>query len=88
MKVRLQVEAKSLGTPFNGNNLDSSTWVDTGLSGATLSLTITRPAGDRTHWRARLVYDRARTPGAWLQRSRWYYGGDPREPLGVHVRMQ
>jgi hypothetical protein len=86
-RVKLEVEAKSLGTVFNGSGLVSSSWFDTGVSGPALPLQVTRPAGDSTHWRARLVYDTARI-GPWHQpRSRWYHGGDPREPQGVHVRI-
>ncbi|MDX9720062.1 MAG: Ig-like domain-containing protein [Myxococcota bacterium] len=75
-RVKLELEVKQLGTPFNGLGLLRGTsWVDTiNSSGAWVST----PApsllrGQAYHWRARLLYHPAEgRPQAW---SRWFYGG-------------
>lgn len=85
-RVKIQVEAKPLGTPFDGSNLLTSAWVDSQLAGATLKQTVgPTVAGATPHWRARLIYDPSRGP--WFQRSHWIYGGLSGHPRGVHARI-
>ncbi len=70
-KVKLQWEVKSLGTPFSGSGTQTGTaWSDTGVSGVSLSETVSGLSQDSCyHWRARLVYHPATTP--FQQFSRW-----------------
>jgi len=84
-RVKVQVEARSAGQPFDGTGLhESATWTDTGVAGAELTLPVTGLSPQtRYHWRARLVYDPAM--GHAHSRSRWIYGGKPGDHEGVHL---
>jgi hypothetical protein len=69
--VRLEWEAKPLGTAFDGTNLGQSPPADTGLSGVEIGQTATGlTEGPVYHWRARIVYDPATVP--WQSRGRWF----------------
>lgn len=84
-RLKVQVEAKPFGVPFDGLDLqESPAWIDPGPAGmeVTLPLTGLEPQ-TRYHWRARLRYDPSQI-GA-VGRSRWLYGGPPNDPQGVHV---
>jgi hypothetical protein len=71
-KVKLQTEAKPLGTPFDGTGLQTSaSWIDSDVAGAALNERLTGLAGSTMHsWRARVVYSGATTP--YQQASRWF----------------
>ena len=61
--VKLQWEVKPIGQPFDGTNLDVSSWEDTTLSGAEIFGQPTGlDLGESYHWRVRLV---GRTPIPW-----------------------
>jgi len=86
-RIKLAVETKPLGTPFDGTyTAVSPNWTVTGTSTTTLLLNIAGlPAEDAIHWRARVLFDPAwAQPQAW---SRWITGG-PGEAGGVHLRME
>ena len=83
--VKLQVEAKPRGAPFDGQDLqESAGWTDPGLLGVEIQETVIGLDPDTAyHWRARLRYDRAASlPQGW---SQWLWGGLGGEPEGVHV---
>ena len=74
-KVRLQIEAKPLGTPFNSTGLVSTAFTITGvpgIDGSMVGLTGTASgltAGTAYHWRARIATDSPffpRSPWFWL----------------------
>jgi len=83
--VKLAVEAKPLGTPFDGTGLvESPTWTDSTLSGVVLQDTIDGLVPETGyHWRARILYDPADAPPQLG--SHWLWGGRSGEPLGTHV---
>jgi len=84
--VALQVEAKPLGTPFDGTGLvQPSTFTDSTTDGEELQQTVSGLTdGTPHHWRARVLYDPAGgLPQGW---SHWYYGGHSGDPLGAHLR--
>ncbi len=87
-RAKLRVEAKPLGTAFNGTTgLSTSAWTTTALAGTSIKRLVdtTLAGGTTPHWRARLIYDPSRFP--WFQQSRWIYGGKHGQPGGVHVRI-
>lgn len=85
-RVKLQIETKVFGFAFSGNPSDtSSSWVDVGAAGASLSLPISSSAGSAPHYRMRLLYHPSSAP--WAQRSRWIYGGNQGVSRGVHARL-
>ena len=83
-RAKIAVEAKPVGTPFDGTGLvTSASWTETGAGGATLVLPVSGLLGDTWyHWRARLLTDAAQSrggaPGPW-------FVGDPASPAGAHV---
>lgn len=84
-RLKLQVEAKEHGLPFDGSGLiDSGPWVDTGPGGVDLETLVSGLAGGVPHhWRARLAFDPSQAPST--RRTRWSYGV-PGSPEGIHVR--
>jgi hypothetical protein len=70
-KVKLEVEVKPLGTPFNGlGTVQTLTWQDTGVAGVELFRLVSGlTQATAYHWRVRLRYH----PGqlAFQQYSRW-----------------
>jgi hypothetical protein len=70
-KVKLQLEAKPLGTLFNGSpTWTASSWSDPGVAGAPLAGVLSSlTPGKVYHWRARLRYHLAVFP--YQQYSRW-----------------
>ena len=85
-RVKLQVEVKEHGVPFDGLGLtESAAWTDIGTSGLELVVPVVGLDVETAyHWRGRLAYDPAH--GWPLRWSRWHYGGRPGDPVGVHVR--
>lgn len=85
-RVKLAVEMKPLGTPFDGTGLvKSSSWTDSGVNGTTLTLTVSGLAANKAyHYRVRALYEP--TSGSGSTHSRWYYGGKPGNPAGTHFR--
>jgi hypothetical protein len=83
--VKLAVEAKPLGTPFDNTGLvESTAWTDSGLTGTTLQDTVDGLVpGTGYHWRARILYDPVDSPPQLG--SHWLWGGRSGEPLGAHV---
>ncbi len=74
-KVKLQVEAKPVGTAFDYTGFTtSSSFTSTGLTGATITETISGlVAGTGYHWRARVLASAAEgRPQGW---GPWVYGG-------------
>ena len=71
-KVKLEVEAKPLGTAFNGAGTTvSPSWVDAATPTTELSKLVSGLSGNTPyHWRARLLYHAVTTP--LQQRSRWF----------------
>jgi len=70
-KAKLQVEAKPMGTLFDGTGLQTSaSWTDTGLLGSAVNDVVSGLSqSTRYHWRARALYHPGVVP---LQRtSRW-----------------
>ncbi|MFA5356910.1 MAG: FG-GAP-like repeat-containing protein, partial [Candidatus Omnitrophota bacterium] len=57
-KVKLEWEVKPVGTPFDMTGLgQSSSWIDTGVSGATITEPISGLDPDTAyHWRVRIIY--------------------------------
>ncbi|HMI90923.1 MAG TPA: FG-GAP-like repeat-containing protein, partial [Polyangiales bacterium] len=85
-KLKLQVEAKAFGTAFNGSSLTTTTtWSDSALGGAMMTLPVTSSAGTTPHYRMRLLYHPSSAP--WAQSSRWIYGGKLGVSRGVHARL-
>jgi hypothetical protein len=70
-RVRLQTEVKPFGTAFDGADLQTSTWADSGLAGSALQNTVTGvdEAGGY-HWRARLLFDPVSLP--FQGSGRWF----------------
>jgi RHS repeat-associated protein len=87
-RVKLEVEVKSQGTPFDGTGLvRSPQWTDTTTAGVELSQRFVALQPDTSyHYRMRVLYDP--TVSSVLRHSRWYYGGRLGEPRGVHVRVR
>jgi hypothetical protein len=85
-RVKLAVEVKLLGKPFDGTNLVKTTsWKDTGVDGVHITQSIVGLTANKAyHWRARVLYEPVY--GFGPTHSRWYYGGNAAEPQGVHVR--
>jgi hypothetical protein len=70
-KIKLEVEVKPLGTPFNGlGTVQTLSWQDTGVAGVELFRLVSglSPATPY-HWRVRVLYHPAQLP--FQQRSRW-----------------
>ncbi|MCK6530045.1 FG-GAP-like repeat-containing protein [Myxococcota bacterium] len=85
-RVKLQVEVKPLGTPFDGTGLvEGGTFADTGVAGVALQETVSGLADTASfHWRARLLADPALgLPQGW---STWLQGGVSGDAAGMHVR--
>ncbi len=84
-EVKLQLEVKEAGVPFDGTNLvESSGWIDTDVWGQTAML-MSDPLtdGEAYHWRVRLVL---RASDAPPQRYlRWVYGGRGGDIDAVHL---
>ena len=70
-KVKLQLEAKPLGTLFNGSpTWTASSWSDPGVAGAPLAGVLSSLTPSKVyHWRARILYHPAMFP--FQQYSRW-----------------
>jgi hypothetical protein len=84
-QVKLQVEVKALGEPFDGTGLiTSSSLQSTGLTGASLQQTLgALDAATGYHWRARVLVSPAEgRPQGW---GPWFYGGLPGDAAGGHV---
>ncbi len=84
-RVRLAVESKPRGTPFDGLGLvRSSQWVDSGVAGVGREVRLTGLGTTPSrHWRVRVEYDpSAGTPALW---SPWSYGGRSGDAQGSHV---
>jgi hypothetical protein len=75
-RAKVQVEAKPLGTAFNGLSLVTpGTWTDTTTAGAALTTAVTGLSAAKSyHWRARVIFDPSRG-GTTQTHSRWVYGG-------------
>ncbi len=71
-KVKLECEAKPLGTPFDGSGtVQTASWTDTGTAGVELNqLLSSLSAATVYHWRVRLLYNPVSTP--YQQKSRWF----------------
>jgi hypothetical protein len=69
--VKLEVEVKPFGAPFDGSVLQQSLkWMETGTAGAEIDELLTGLSADsQYHWRARLLYDPASMP--YQLHSRW-----------------
>jgi hypothetical protein len=70
-KIKLEVEVKPLGTPFNGlGTVQTLSWQDAGVAGVELFRLVSglSPA-TAYHWRVRVLYHPAQLP--FQQRSRW-----------------
>lgn len=84
-RVKLAVEVKLLGVPFDGSVVKTANWTDTGLTGVKLTYAVTGlTAAKAYHWRARVLYEPVY--GIGPTHSPWYYGGNASNPLGVHLR--
>ena len=91
-RMKLEVEAKPFGVPFDGQGLvTSDTWTDVGPDIVELTRTVSGLETDAAyHWRARLRFDPSQAPPqGW---SRWMYGGRDGGtasgmPFAAHVRM-
>ncbi|MCK6530368.1 FG-GAP-like repeat-containing protein [Myxococcota bacterium] len=84
-RVKLQVEAKPLGIPFDGTGfVEGSAFTDTGVGGTELQVTVGGLDDTESyHWRARLLEDPSTaSPQGW---SRWLWGGVYGEAGGTHV---
>jgi MYXO-CTERM domain-containing protein len=80
----LEIETKTLGTPFDGTSTVVGAFTDTGATGAQLTQTLASLSADTAyHWRARLQFDPADAPPQ--SASRWVYGGLPGQAEGSHV---
>ncbi len=84
VRLRVQVEVKPHGVPFDGAGLVESGLDHTGPAGIEYVVPVTGLApGTPIHWRARLAFSGASAPprrvGPWRT-------GDVGRPLGVHVR--
>jgi hypothetical protein len=84
-RVRMEVEVKPLGSPFNGADTLLTAWTDTGLAGIGLTQPVSGLTGRTAyHYRARLHYDLVQAPRSL--KSRWVYGAPLGNARGVHVR--
>jgi hypothetical protein len=85
-RVKLQIEVKPLGAPFDGvADVESALWTFAGSAGVTLTESVTGLALETGyHWRARILFH----PADPVQQiaSRWLWGGAPGHPEGVHLR--
>ena len=84
-RVRLQIEAKPHGVPFDGTGVvESTAWTDTGSGGVVVVEELSGLDPGVAHQvRARLRYDPAQAPAqGW---SRWL-SADPGQPAGIHLR--
>jgi hypothetical protein len=82
--VALQIEVKPLGTLFDGTNLLTTSYTDSGLTGVAIQETIDNlDLGTGYHWRARVAVSPATgTPQGW---GHWLYGGLSGHASGAHV---
>ena len=85
--VLLQVEARPLGVPFDGQDLQvGAAWTE--LGAPPFGPELQEPVGSLSpetpyHWRARLLFDPSDAhPQGW---SRWLYGGLSGDASGVHL---
>jgi hypothetical protein len=82
---RLEVEAKSVGAPFDGaGTVLSPAWADFGVDGMEVTAEVTGlTVGAGYHWRARVLYD----PGSGPRQghSHWVTGGLGWDPGGTHL---
>ena len=84
MSVQVEVEAKPLGTPFDGTGLTSTAWILPAPASPEVLATVSGLDPDTSHhWRARLRHDPAQAPT--LPTSRWLYGGVSGDREGSHV---
>ena len=85
-RLKLEVEVKERGTPFDGlGTVVSTDWTDVGVSGQDLTSVITGLGNQNDlHWRARLLIDPSLAPAQG--RTHWLWGGESGSPLGVHWR--
>ena len=83
--VKLQLEIKEAGVPFDGLGLtESSTWIDTDVYGQTaMLLSDALVDGEAYHWRVRLVLRAAEAPPQ--RYLRWVYGGRGGDHDAVHL---
>jgi hypothetical protein len=85
-RVKLQVEVKPHGAPFDGvASATSAVWTLAGPAAVELSESITGLAPETAfHWRARVLFH----PAGLAQQvaSRWVWGGEPGHAEGVHLR--
>ena len=73
-RVRVEVEVKPLGTPFDGVGTIVGSWHDQAPGGTPITELASGLAGStRHHWRARLRYDPASVP--FQQYGRWFSPG-------------
>ncbi len=82
-KVRLELEVKPHGTPFDGSGLVEGDWVESGVAGAELAVTFDGVPETAYHWRARVAYHPAES--RFARRGGWI-PGRASSPLGVHLR--
>jgi hypothetical protein len=83
-RVKLELEVKALGVPFDGTDtVVSPAWTDTGVGDLQLQETASSLAAETAHrWRARVLYDPTRWQPATA--SRWLRGVAG-QPLAGHV---
>ena len=85
-RVKVQVEAKPLGTLFDGASLVTvpSAWTDTTVAGVALQEPISALSAETSyHWRARVLFDPVDGhPQLW---SHWLWGGSSGDPEGSHL---
>jgi hypothetical protein len=81
--IKLQVEAKPLGQPFDGaGSVDSGSWSSGASTGVSRTTTVSGLSPGSYHWRARVRYDPS--DGLPLLWSPWQYGSAG-DVLGNHV---
>ncbi len=82
--VKVEVELKPRGVPFDGTGLIPSGPVDVGVTGVPVNVGLGTLAEDTAyHWRARIRYGRVHATSDLG--SRWYYGGASGDAAGAHV---
>ena len=83
-RVRIQVEVKPGGTPFDGSGLTAPATFSPLLTPSDLTFIVDGLVADTAyHWRARLERDPSQAPITPV--TRWFYG-DLLHPQGVHLR--
>ena len=81
--VRLEVEVKPLGTPFDGTGTQQSTLAFSWTGGIERTVAATLGDEERIHWRARIVADP--TEGHEIGFGRWMVGGRGGSAAGSHL---